>query len=100
MQFVTASIQDFLRDCAPDSLGAVSLSDYSSYCDVEVQRGVWASLARAVTADGRVCERKFFNKSGTDLPEALGFTRDRALEDQLFREDRAFFYSFVVAGKG
>lgn len=90
MQFVTASIQDFLRDCAPDSLGAVSLSDYSSYCDVEVQRGVWASLARAVTADGRVCERKFFNKSGTDLPEALGFTRDRALEDQLFREDRAF----------
>jgi S-adenosylmethionine-diacylglycerol 3-amino-3-carboxypropyl transferase len=99
VQFVTGSVQNFLRDCAPGSLDAVSLSDYSSYCDAEVQRGVWASLARAVAADGRVCERKFFNKSGADLPEALRFTRDRALEDQLFREDRAFFYSFVVAGK-
>ena len=48
-------------------------------------------------AGGRVCERKFFNKTGVDLPTSFGFARDRALEELLNERDGAFFYSFVVA---
>lgn len=99
VRFVTAPVQHLLAQTPADAFDAASLSDYSSYCDVEVQRGLWTDLSRVMAPGGRVCERKFFNKSGTELPEALGFDRDRALEERLFAEDRAFFYSFVVAGK-
>jgi S-adenosylmethionine-diacylglycerol 3-amino-3-carboxypropyl transferase len=97
VSFVTASLQDTLNQCDRGAFDGASLSDYSSYCDVSVQRGVWRSLARAMAPKGRVCERKFFNKSGTHLPTEFGFARDSALEDQLFFDDQAFFYSFVVA---
>ena len=46
---------------------------------------------------GRVCERKFFNKTGMDLPELHDFARDRALEARLDADDGALFYTFVVA---
>ncbi len=95
--FITGSLQDHVASAAADSYEAASLSDYSSYCDADVQCLLWRELARVVAPGGRVCERKFFNKSGTELPETLGFTRDRATEDRLTDSDRAFFYSFVVA---
>ena len=97
--FLTGSVQDHLALAPADSYDAASLSDYSSYCDVDVQRLLWTDLARVMPRGGRVCERKFFNKSGTDLPEAVGFVRDRPVEDRLFASDRAFFYSFVVADR-
>ena len=97
--FETAPVQDYLGACAPAAFDAASLSDYSSYCDIDVQRDLWADLSRAMAPGGRVCERKFFNKSGGDLPAAAGFRRDPALEAQLHASDRAFFYSFVVAEK-
>lgn len=79
---------------------AASLSDYSSYCDVSEQRGVWRDLARGMRPGGRVCERKFFNKTGVDLPQAFGFSRDEELERRLNDSDGAWFYSFVVATRG
>jgi S-adenosylmethionine-diacylglycerol 3-amino-3-carboxypropyl transferase len=97
VSFVTAPVQDYLAAAPADSFDATSLSDYSSYCDVDVQRALWTDLARAIAPGGRVCERKFFNKSGTELPESLGFVRDRPAEEALGHTDRAFFYSFVVA---
>lgn len=95
--FVTGSLQSYLADALRDRFDAVSLSDYSSYCDVMVQRALWQSLRHALAPGGRACERKFFNKVGTDLPEQSGFVRDTVVEDRLAAEDRAFFYSFVVA---
>jgi S-adenosylmethionine-diacylglycerol 3-amino-3-carboxypropyl transferase len=97
--FVTASLQETLRTCDAGAFDGASLSDYASYCDVDVQRGVWNDLSRAMATGGRVCERKFFNKSGTDLPCEHGFDRDLALEAKLFNDDHAFFYSFVIAEK-
>ncbi|MES2288131.1 MAG: DUF3419 family protein [Pseudomonadota bacterium] len=99
VEFVTAPVQDYLRGTDAGRFDAVSLSDYSSYCDVDVQRGLWRDLARAMPRGGRVCERKFFNKSGTGLPGEFGFVRDLELEEMLFQQDRAYFYSFVVAEK-
>lgn len=98
--FLTASLQDHLARCDAGSFGGASLSDYSSYCDAGMQRTVWAGLARAMAPGGRVCERKFFNKSGDGLPAEAGFVRETPLEQRLFEEDRAIFYSFIVAQKG
>ncbi len=100
VHFVTGAVQTFLSTTPSDSFDAASLSDYSSYCGVEVQRALWHDLSRAIAPGGRVCERKFFNKTGTDLPDAAGFRRDVGAEARLFASDRAFFYSFVVAEKG
>ncbi|MEG3086980.1 DUF3419 family protein [Sphingomonas sp. PB4P5] len=93
----TASLQDAIATADPGAYDAVSLSDYSSYCDVAEQALVWRDLARGVRTGGRVCERKFFNKTGADLPLAHGFTRDAALEARLDACDGAWFYTFVIA---
>ena len=98
LQLRSASLQDAIA--APGAgFDAASLSDYSSYCDVTVQRIVWRDLARGLRPGARVCERKFFNKTGLELPEEFGFSRDSALERQLNDRDGAWFYSFVVATK-
>jgi S-adenosylmethionine:diacylglycerol 3-amino-3-carboxypropyl transferase len=97
ISFATLSLQDCLANSDAGAFGGASLSDYSSYCDVSVQRDVWAALARVIKPGGMVCERKFFNKSGTFLPAEHGFVRDEALEDALFASDGALFYSFIVA---
>ena len=99
VHFLTASLQETFRESDAGAFDGASLSDYSSYCDVDVQRSVWTDLSRVMATGGRVCERKFFNKSGTHLPTEMGFQRHTALEEQLFIEDRAFFYSFVIAEK-
>ena len=93
----TESLQSAIAAPDAEAFDAASLSDYSSYCDLDAQRAVWRDLARVMRAGGRVCERKFFNKTGADLPTSFGFARDRALEELLNERDGAFFYSFVVA---
>jgi S-adenosylmethionine-diacylglycerol 3-amino-3-carboxypropyl transferase len=93
----TASLQDTLDNARPGTFDAASLSDYSSYSDLAEQRAVWTSLAKTLRPGGLVCERKFFNKTGTDLPLETGFTRDRALEELLDAQDGAWFYTFIVA---
>ncbi len=95
----TLSLQEALQAASPGAFDGASLSDYSSYCDRDVQAGVWRDLSRAIAPNGRVVERKFFNKSGLDLPLAHGFARDEALENTLHAADGAFFYSFVAAHK-
>lgn len=95
--FRTQSLQDALATSDAGAFTGASLSDYSSYCDTDVQRHVWTGLARAIASGGRVCERKFFNKSGADIPESSGFTRDRTLEEQLTARDGAIFYSIIAA---
>jgi S-adenosylmethionine-diacylglycerol 3-amino-3-carboxypropyl transferase len=95
--FRSISLQDFLGTCEASAFDGASLSDYSSYCDLGVQRGVWSALSRVIRSGGHVCERKFMNKTGGDIPAENGFTRDAALEAQLFEDDQAFFYSFIVA---
>lgn len=97
LELRTASLQQALAEAVPGTFQAASLSDYSSYCDTSVQREVWADLSRAMAPGSRVCERKFFNKTGMDLPEQHHFRRDRALEDRLDAEDGALFYTFIVA---
>ena len=93
----TESLQSAIAAPDAEAFDAASLSDYSSYCDLDAQRAVWRDLARVMRQGGRVCERKFFNKTGADLPTSFGFARDRALEELLNERDGAFFYSFVVA---
>jgi S-adenosylmethionine-diacylglycerol 3-amino-3-carboxypropyl transferase len=95
----TASLQETIRSADTGAFEAASLSDYSSYCDLTVQQEVWRDLARAVPSGGIVCERKFFNKTGTGIPHDHGFARDERLEDRLTASDGAWFYSFVVATK-
>ena len=95
----SASLQQTLAEAAQDAFDAVSLSDYSSYCDLAEQQRVWADLRRILAPGGRVCERKFFNKTGMAVPQEHGFTRDAALEARLDGDDGAWFYTFVVAVK-
>ena len=99
VEFVSLSLQEMLERSDNAAFDGASLSDYSSYCNVDVQRSVWSGLARVIALGGRVCERKFFNKSGTHLPIEAGFTRQTNLEELLFVQDQALFYSFVVAEK-
>jgi S-adenosylmethionine-diacylglycerol 3-amino-3-carboxypropyl transferase len=97
LKLVTASLQESLAAADPAAFDGASLSDYSSYCDLAEQRRLWQALGRAMTPGGRVCERKFFNKTGMDVPGASGFSRDDMLEQQLDARDGAWFYTFVVA---
>ncbi|MFM6854586.1 MAG: DUF3419 family protein, partial [Sphingopyxis sp.] len=95
----TASLQDIVATSDAGAFDGASLSDYSSYCDLDEQRRVWRHLARGMRPGARVCERKFFNKSGASTPTEYGFVREVALEDALTSSDGAFFYSFIVARK-
>jgi S-adenosylmethionine-diacylglycerol 3-amino-3-carboxypropyl transferase len=95
----TASLQETIAAVDPGAFDGASLSDYSSYCDLPEQKLVWSSLARGMRSGARVCERKFFNKSGTSMPTEFDFVRDTVLEDALTCSDGAFFYSFVIAQK-
>lgn len=90
----TASLQETIAATDPGAFDGASLSDYSSYCDLAEQRRVWSDLARGMRPGARVCERKFFNKSGTSMPTEFGFVREEELEDALTSRDGAFFYSF------
>ncbi|MEO7688796.1 MAG: DUF3419 family protein [Sphingomonas sp.] len=96
----TASLQETIAAADPGSFDGASLSDYSSYCGDADQRGVWRDLARGMRPGARVCERKFFNKSGMGIPLEFDFSRDEALETRLNGSDGAWFYTFVVAVKG
>lgn len=93
----TQSLQDAITLAEPESFDGASLSDYSSYCDEAEQRRVWQELNRVMRPGATVCERKFFNKTGTNIPSELGFRRDGALEERLNASDGAWFYTFVVA---
>ena len=95
----TASLQEAIAEADVGAFDGASLSDYSSYCDLAEQRRVWSDLARGMQPGARVCERKFFNKSGTAIPHAFGFVRDEAMESDLAARDGALFYTFVVAEK-
>lgn len=97
LELRTASLQESLEDADPGQFDGASLSDYSSYCDLTEQRRLWQALGRALAPGSTVCERKFFNKAGTDLPDAFGFRRDDSLEQQLGASDGTWFYTFVVA---
>ncbi len=93
----TESLQQAIAQAAAGSFDGASLSDYSSYCDEAEQRRVWQELNRVMRPGATVCERKFFNKTGTNIPSELGFRRDGALEERLNASDGAWFYTFVVA---
>lgn len=95
----TSSLQETIAAADPGAFDGASLSDYSSYCDLAVQRQVWCDLARGLRSGAVVCERKFFNKTGVDIPQEYGFSRDRKLEEDLSAGDGAWFYSFVVASR-
>lgn len=95
----SASLQQTIAQAPSGAFDAVSLSDYSSYCDLAEQRRVWGDLGRILAPGGRVCERKFFNKTGMHVPLGCGFVRDGAIEARLDEADGAWFYTFVVAVK-
>lgn len=95
----TASLQETVAADGSGTFDGVSLSDYSSYCDLAEQKKVWHNLARRMAPGARVCERKFFNKSGTEVPSKAGFKRIEGLEERLNARDGAWFYTFVVAVK-
>ncbi len=95
----TASLQATVASAESGMFDGVSLSDYSSYCDATEQKSVWQNLARCMAVGGRVCERKFFNKSGSDLANQAGFKRQNNLENCLNATDGAWFYTFIAAVK-
>ncbi|MBN9070349.1 MAG: DUF3419 family protein [Rhizobiales bacterium] len=95
----TASLEQTIAAADPGTFDGASLSDYSSYCDLPVQRQVWRDLARGMGPGAVACERKFFNKTGMHIPEECGFSRDKELEERLNVSDGAWFYSFVVAAR-
>ena len=95
----TASLQQTVAAPEAEKFDGVSLSDYSSYCDVAEQEKVWRNLARHMPAGARVCERKFFNKTGAELASVNWFRRQENLEEQLNAKDGAWFYTFVAAIK-
>lgn len=93
----TASLQNVVTEAGPAAFDGASLSDYSSYCDEAEQRDVWHNLTRTMRPGAVVCERKFFNKTGMNIPIEFGFSRDEDLEERLNASDGAWFYTFVVA---
>lgn len=97
IRIVTASLDDFLRQCGASSFNKFSLSDIASYTNPDEYVAIWRSILSSATSEARICERQFLVKR--EMPPEVNryLVRDRSLEDDLERTDTSIFYTFVVA---
>ncbi len=93
---VTQSLLEHLEHCEENRFNKYSLSDFSSYTNVEEYAKIWKEIIRTASQGTVVCERQFLVKR--ELPsEVRSFViRDTSLEMELARMDNSCFYTFIV----
>lgn len=96
IEIVTGSLVDELANEAwVNQLTAYSLSDFSSYANMEMYTTIWQRIADYSSPGARFCERQFLVKRN---PETLhdAIQRNSLLEAILQQEDSSAIYSFCV----
>lgn len=96
INLITDSVENFLENDSSE-FDAFSLSDFGSYCDQSAQDRLWRLVLSRISVAGRVCQRKFMNKTESTVANSELVIRDKELEGILFDRDHAYFYSFVIA---
>ena len=90
---VTSTLTDYM-DKNPESIDKFSVSDFSSYQDIDGYNQTWNSIYKAAKNGSRVCERHFLvNHNPMNAPN-INIERDTAMEETLKEQDYAFIYSF------
>lgn len=97
VQIVTESLGQFLNQSKKNCFEKYSLSDFSSYTNLQEYAGIWREILRTAAPGARVCERQFLVKRDIPLRFMPFLERDPKLEEELNRLDTSIFYSFIIA---
>lgn len=92
----TADLLSYLEAAPPNHFDCFSLSDVASYISSEDFKRLTYAVYRTAKPGARFCFREFLSKH--QIPEGLRplFIRDKALEENLEKEDRCYVYRFMV----
>jgi S-adenosylmethionine-diacylglycerol 3-amino-3-carboxypropyl transferase len=92
IQIVTQSLSEYLENCGGEApFQKYSLSDFSSYTNIEDYAKIWKGIVKTASAGAIVCERQFLVKR--DIPQDVeaNFTRLTELERVLKDHDNSIF---------
>jgi S-adenosylmethionine-diacylglycerol 3-amino-3-carboxypropyl transferase len=92
----TQDIVSFLESAKPESFDCFSLSDVASYLTPENYVRMLKAIIKTAKPNARFCLRQFL--SGYAIPPELQhhFVRDKALEDDVEKNDRCFVYRYMI----
>lgn len=96
IEIVTGNIVDLLKGTESNSIDKFSLSDVSSYLNLDDFASLIEQIIRTGKNHSLLCIRNFLAKR--DIPEEFqrNIGRYTSLEEELEREDLSFVYSFIV----
>ncbi|MFK7827524.1 MAG: DUF3419 family protein [Oligoflexales bacterium] len=98
LKLQTGSLLDFLHtDSAKNNFSAFSLSDFSSYASPDLYYQIWDGVINASKEGAKACERQFLVKYDPRQIFPMRLKRDTDSEENLFKKDDTFIYSFVCA---
>ncbi len=97
IQIITQSLSECLEYRGKETFQKYSLSDFSSYTNVDDYSKIWKGIVKTASAGAIVCERQFLVKR--DIPQDVqaNITRIAELEKELMDHDDSIFYTFVIA---
>ena len=97
IQILTQSLLEYLEYCGKEKFQKFSLSDFSSYTNINDYAKIWKGIVKTASAGAIVCERQFLAKR--DIPQDVqaNITRISELEEELMKYDNSIFYTFVIA---
>ena len=96
LTIVTDSLDSYLNQ-HPNTIDAFSLSDFSSYADLDRYQRTWSAIITAAKPNARICERFFLAPYQPETFLHQQISRNTALETQLFDQDYSFIYRFNIA---
>lgn len=97
LSFHCSDIGSYLENEPPETFGAFSLSDLSSYLSPEEVSLLLARVERASTNGARICMREYVAPLDRRVTWPSNLQRNRNLEKELGRMDRVLGYTFICA---
>jgi S-adenosylmethionine-diacylglycerol 3-amino-3-carboxypropyl transferase len=97
IRIVTQSLLDYLIQCKKNSFNKYSLSDFSSYTNVDEYKRIWEEVIRKSSNGAYICERQFLVKRQLPSDVIPLVIRNTTIEEDLARTDNSIFYTFIVA---
>ncbi|TAE50403.1 MAG: DUF3419 family protein [Bacteroidetes bacterium] len=90
---VTAPLDSYLKTPSAGLFDAFSLSDFSSYADIDSYKRTWHEVVSAAAPNARFCERQFLVPHAIPPELAPRVTCDEHLSRQLTDSDKSFIYT-------
>ncbi|MBI3900647.1 MAG: DUF3419 family protein, partial [Chlamydiia bacterium] len=96
LSFTCESLFDFFNNPKLEKFSAFSLSDVTSFFDQAGFERLLSGLINASADNAKFCIRQFLTSHFVPAKFEKIFVRDRVLELELEKQDRAFAYRFFV----